>query len=70
MNQLDFEKPIGELMEQLEKTRQIADKGKVDVKKIIEELEKKLKIHGKKYTATCRHGRKCSFHVIPIDLIP
>ncbi len=42
MNQLDFEKPIGELMEQLEKTRQIAEKGKVDVKKVIEELEKKI----------------------------
>lgn len=42
MNQLDFEKPISELMEQLEKTKQISDKGKVDVKKIIEELEKKI----------------------------
>ena len=42
MNQLDFEKPIGELMEQLEKTKQIAEKGKVDVKKVIEELEKKI----------------------------
>jgi len=42
MSQLDFEKPITELMEQLEKTKQIADKGKVDVKKVIEELEKKI----------------------------
>jgi acetyl-CoA carboxylase carboxyl transferase subunit alpha len=42
MNQLDFEKPIGELMEQLEKTKQIAEKGKVDVKKVIAELEKKI----------------------------
>lgn len=42
MGNLDFEKPIDELKEQLEKTKQIAVKGKVDVTKILEEIEKKI----------------------------
>ncbi len=42
MTLLDFEKPIGELLEQLEKTRQIAEKNNVDVSKTVEELEKKI----------------------------
>lgn len=42
MSHLDFEKPLDELKDQLEKARQIADKGKVDVKNLIEEIEKKI----------------------------
>lgn len=42
MNYLDFEKPIEELNEQLEKTKQIGAKGKVDVSKLISELETKI----------------------------
>lgn len=42
MNYLDFEKPLEELRDQLEKARQIAEKGKVDVKSLIEEIEKKI----------------------------
>jgi len=42
MNYLDFEKPLEELCDQLEKARQIAEKGKVDVKSLIEEIEKKI----------------------------
>ncbi len=41
-NYLDFEKPIEELTEQLEKTKQIGAKGKVDVSKLISELEDKI----------------------------
>ncbi len=41
-NFLDFEKPIEELTEQLEKTRQIGSKGKVDVAKLVTELEAKI----------------------------
>ncbi len=41
-NYLDFEKPIEELNEQLEKTKQIGTKGKVDVSKLISELESKI----------------------------
>ncbi len=42
MNYLDFEKPLDELRDQLEKAKQIAEKGKVDVKSLIEEIEKKI----------------------------
>lgn len=39
---LDFEKPLEELQEQLLKARQIADKGKVNVDKVIKDLELKI----------------------------
>jgi acetyl-CoA carboxylase carboxyl transferase subunit alpha len=39
---LDFEKPIEELVEQLEKAKQIGAKGKVNTEKLIVELEKKI----------------------------
>ncbi len=42
MTLLDFEKPVGELMEQLDKAKQIAENSKVDVSKTIDELEKKI----------------------------
>ncbi len=40
---LDFEQPIKELYEQLEKVKEIAEKGDVDVKKTIADIEKKIK---------------------------
>jgi len=39
---LDFEKPIGELTEQLEKAKEISEKGEVDMTKSIRDLEKKI----------------------------
>ena len=39
---LDFEKPIEELMEQLEKAKSTHEKGKVDMTDTIEQLEKKI----------------------------
>lgn len=42
MTLLDFEKPIGELLEQLDKTKEIAEKSQVDVTKTVVELEKKI----------------------------
>lgn len=42
MSYLDFEKPLQELREQLDKARQIAEKGKVDVSSLIDEIEKKI----------------------------
>jgi acetyl-CoA carboxylase carboxyl transferase subunit alpha len=39
---LDFEQPIAELYEQLEKAKQIAEKSKVDTSATIEELERKI----------------------------
>ncbi|MCW3102133.1 MAG: acetyl-CoA carboxylase, carboxyl transferase, alpha subunit [Bacteroidetes bacterium] len=43
MNYLDFEKPIAELMEQLEKVQQVAEKSGVDVSKTAEDIEKKIR---------------------------
>jgi acetyl-CoA carboxylase carboxyl transferase subunit alpha len=40
---LDFEKPIEELKEQLEKAKQIAEKSKVDVSTTVTDLEAKIK---------------------------
>lgn len=40
---LDFEQPINELTEQLEKANQLAQKGKVNVSATINELEEKIK---------------------------
>lgn len=44
MTYLDFESDIQELEEQLEKSREIQEKGKVDVSKTIEELEVSIKL--------------------------
>jgi acetyl-CoA carboxylase carboxyl transferase subunit alpha len=43
MNYLDFEKPIEELDEQLEKMKQVAEKSGVDVSKTITDIEEKIK---------------------------
>src|SRR6185369_11219805 len=42
MTFLDFEKPVADLVEQLDKTKQFAEKNKSDVSAITSELEKKL----------------------------
>lgn len=43
MNYLDFEKPIADLVEQLEKVKQVGEKSKVDVSKTTAEIEEKIK---------------------------
>lgn len=43
MNYLEFEKPIAELIDQLEKVKQVAEKSGVDASKTIAELENKIK---------------------------
>lgn len=43
MNYLDFEKPIEELFEQLEKIKQVAEKSGVDVSKTTTDIEEKIK---------------------------
>jgi len=42
MNFLDFEKPVQELLEQIEKVKQVGEKGKVDTKGTVKELEEKI----------------------------
>ena len=44
MAYFDFEKPIEELYEQLEKTKQIGVKGKIDVTKLLAEIEDKIEV--------------------------
>lgn len=43
MNYLDFEKPIEELYEQMEKLKQVAEKSGVDVSNNVAEIEEKIK---------------------------
>lgn len=42
-NLLDFEKPIATLQEQLDKAKQIAEKGKVDTSGLVKELEDRIR---------------------------
>ena len=42
MNFLDFEKPIADLIEQIEKQKAIGEKSKVDVSVAVRQLELKL----------------------------
>jgi acetyl-CoA carboxylase carboxyl transferase subunit alpha len=42
MNFLDFEKPVQELLEQIEKVKQVGEKGKVDTKGTVKDLEEKI----------------------------
>ena len=51
MNFLDFEQPIADLLEHLERTKEIATTSKVDTSKIIDELDKEIKeVRKKIYT--------------------
>ncbi|HRU62295.1 MAG TPA: acetyl-CoA carboxylase carboxyl transferase subunit alpha, partial [Bacteroidia bacterium] len=42
MNFLDFEKPISDLLDQIDKQKQIGEKSKVDVSVAVRQLELKL----------------------------
>src|SRR5580693_1539787 len=42
MNFLDFEKPVQELLEQIDKIKQVGEKGKVDTASTVKELEDKI----------------------------
>src|ERR1051325_6036468 len=48
MTFLDFEKPVADLVELLEKTKQFAERNKSDVSASVSELEKKLEETRKK----------------------
>lgn len=55
----DFEKPIAELVEQLEKVKQVADKSKVDVTATIKELEEKIELTKNNLYSNLWVGKKC-----------
>jgi len=48
MNFLDFEKPVEELIEQLETLKQVKEKSKIDTSASVKELEEKIKATRKK----------------------
>ena len=66
----DFEKPIADLIQQIEKVKQMEDKNKLDMSATVAELESKLKLPSKKYTATLPAGKRYKYHVIPKGHIP
>ena len=41
---LEFEEPIGELLEQLEKAKEISEKGDIDTSKTVRDIERKIKL--------------------------
>jgi acetyl-CoA carboxylase carboxyl transferase subunit alpha len=47
MTYLEFEKPISEILEQIEKIKQVSEKSKVDVSKTVADLEENLKVKRK-----------------------
>ena len=57
-NYLDFEKPIEELYEQLEKTKQIGTKGKIDVNNLLSEIEEKIQVAKKQIYSTLTPGQR------------
>ena len=48
MNFLDFEKPVEELIDQMDKLKQVGEKSKVDISASIKELEVKIQATRKK----------------------
>lgn len=69
MTILDFEKPIGELLEQIDKMKVVAEKSGVDVSKTIKDLEDKLSEKRKEIYGNLTPGSVFNYHVILIDLI-
>ncbi len=50
----DFEKPIAELLQQIEKVKQVAEKTKVDMSATLTELEEKLGLVASSSSSTQR----------------
>jgi acetyl-CoA carboxylase carboxyl transferase subunit alpha len=55
---LDFEKPIQELYEELDKLKEIQEKGKSDVTQTIQELENRIEEERKKLYANLTGWQK------------
>ena len=58
MEYLDFELPIKELHDQLEKCMLIGEESKIDVSETCLQIEKKLKKRKKKYIVIYLHGKE------------
>ena len=64
MEFLEFEVPIKEILDQIDKCKSIEDESDVDITKTYNLLQKKL-VETKK-----EHGKEFNFQGIQIDLIP
>jgi acetyl-CoA carboxylase alpha subunit len=67
---LDFERPIEELVNQLEEAKAIAEKSQVDMSKAIKELEHRITKPVKTFTAILVHGSVYKCRVTPTVLTP
>ena len=70
MNFLEFEKPIAELIDQLEKTREISIKNNVDLSAATKELEEKITEKRKEIYDSLTPWKRCSCPGIPTGPMP
>ena len=66
---LDFEKPIEEISEQIEKLKQVASKNKVDVNASVRQLEEKIKLKKIEVYSKLPPGKGFRYPATLIDLI-
>ena len=66
---LDFEKPIAELNEQLDKIKEVQNMGDVDVSKTIKDMEKQIASKTKEIYSNLTPWQKFRFPGIHKDLI-
>lgn len=56
---LEFEKPIQNILEQIEKLKEVSAQGEVDVTATLNDLEEKLTETRKQVYSGFRHGNAC-----------
>ena len=69
MEYLDFELPLKELKDQLEKCNEIGDESKVDVRDTSRKLKEKIEAKKRKFIQTLHHGKEFNYQDIHPDLI-
>jgi hypothetical protein len=70
MTFMDFEKPLEALYEQLEKLKEVGEKGEAGCERYVARTGNKIKQKRKKFLPTSPAGKKCSSPGIPSGLIP
>ena len=70
MEYLEFELPIKELEDQLQKCQVIGKESDVDVTETCTQIQKKLEETKKKFIKTLHLGSVYNYHVIPTDPTP
>lgn len=69
MEYLEFESPIKELHDQLDKCKLIGSESDIDVTETCSQIELKLEKAKKKFTEIFRHGSGYNYLVIPLALL-